>query len=71
MKRKRAALAAIPFYRKVLYSLLPAVFVFGSVEIFLLLAGHSLSQNNRLVGRTDPPPFPGVLPPGTPKGEPS
>jgi len=45
MKKRKDSVAAIPFWRKVLYSLVPAVFLFGSMESILLLAGHSLSGN--------------------------
>ena len=45
MKKRKGSVDAIPFWRKVLYSLVPAVFLFGSMEIIFLLAGHSLSRN--------------------------
>lgn len=38
-------LAAVPFRRKLLYSLLPVLFLCGFVEIVLLLKGHSLVRS--------------------------
>lgn len=44
MNARHDPAAAIPFRRKVVYALVPAVLLFGSVEVFLR-AGHSLARN--------------------------